>query len=197
MFTGIIEAVGVVSSLDNRGESATIEIDAKNFKTESVSIGDSVATNGVCLTVTRMSDGLLAFDLSRETWSLTSGFNVGDKVNLERSLTLNALVGGHLVTGHVDTVGRVEDIAEYQGNKEIVISYPGSLDVFFVKKGSVAINGVSLTINEVESNALRLNLIPHTLSATNLQYLDKSDLVNMEIDLVARYLRKMVQPNQS
>jgi len=197
MFTGIIEAVGEVSSLDKRGESATIEIDAKNFKTESVSIGDSVATNGVCLTVTRMSDGLLAFDLSRETWSLTSGFNVGDKVNLERSLTLNALVGGHLVTGHVDTVGRVEDIAEYQGNKEIVISYPGSLDVFFVKKGSVAINGVSLTINEVESNALRLNLIPHTLSATNLQYLDKSDLVNMEIDLVARYLRKMVQPNQS
>lgn len=197
MFTGIIEAVGEVSSLDNRGESATIEIDAKNFKTESVSIGDSVATNGVCLTVTRMSDGLLAFDLSRETWSLTSGFNVGDKVNLERSLTLNALVGGHLVTGHVDAVGRVEDIAEYQGNKEIVISYPESLDVFFVKKGSVAINGVSLTINEVESNALRLNLIPHTLSATNLQYLDKSDLVNMEIDLVARYLRKMVQPNQS
>ena len=197
MFTGIIEAVGEVSSLDKRGESATIEIDAKNFKTESVSIGDSVATNGVCLTVTRMSDGLLAFDLSRETWSLTSGFNVGDKVNLERSLTLNALVGGHLVTGHVDTVGRVEDIAEYQGNKEIVISYPESLDVFFVKKGSVAINGVSLTINEVESNALRLNLIPHTLSATNLQYLDKSDLVNMEIDLVARYLSKMVQPNQS
>ena len=197
MFTGIIEAVGEVSSLDKRGESATIEIDAKNFKTESVSIGDSVATNGVCLTVTRMSDGLLAFDLSRETWSLTSGFNVGDKVNLERSLTLNAFVGGHLVTGHVDAVGRVEDIAEYQGNKEIVISYPESLDVFFVKKGSVAINGVSLTINEVESNALRLNLIPHTLSATNLQYLDKSDLVNMEIDLVARYLRKMVQPNQS
>ena len=197
MFTGIIEAVGVLSSLDNRGESAAIEIDAKNFKTESVSIGDSVATNGVCLTVTRISDGSLAFDLSRETLSLTSGFNVGDKVNLERSLTLNALVGGHLVTGHVDAVGRVEDVAEYQGNKEIVISYPESLDVFFVKKGSVAINGVSLTINEVESNALRLNLIPHTLSATNLQYLDKSDLVNMEVDLVARYLRKMVQPNQS
>lgn len=197
MFTGIVEAVGVVSSLDNRGESATIEIDAKNFKTESVSIGDSVATNGVCLTVTRISDGSLAFDLSRETLSLTSGFNLGDKVNLERSLTLNALVGGHLVTGHVDAVGRVEDVAEYQGNKEIVISYPESLDVFFVKKGSVAINGVSLTINEVESNALRLNLIPHTLSATNLQYLDKSGLVNMEVDLVARYLRKMVQPNQS
>jgi riboflavin synthase len=197
MFTGIVEAVGVVSLLDNRGESATIEIDAKNFKTESVSIGDSVATNGVCLTVTRISDGSLAFDLSRETLSLTSGFNVGDKVNLERSLTLNALVGGHLVTGHVDAVGRVEDVAEYQGNKEIVISYPEPLDVFFVKKGSVAINGVSLTINEVESNALRLNLIPHTLSATNLQYLDKSDLVNMEVDLVARYLRKMVQPNQS
>ncbi len=197
MFTGIIEAVGVVSSLDNRGESATIEIDAKNFKTESVSIGDSVATNGVCLTVTRISHGSLAFDLSRETLLATSGFNLGDKVNLERSLTLNALVGGHLVTGHVDAVGRVEDIAEYQGNKEIVISYPDPLDVFFVKKGSVAINGVSLTINEVESNALRLNLIPHTLSATNLQYLDKSDLVNMEVDLVARYLRKMVQPNQS
>ena len=134
MFTGIIEAVGVVSSRDNRGGSATIEIDAKNFKTESVSIGDSVATNGVCLTVTRMSDGLLAFDLSRETLSLTNGFTVGDKVNLERSLTLNALVGGHLVTGHVDAVGRIEDIAEYQGNKEIVISYPESLDVFFVKR---------------------------------------------------------------
>ncbi len=192
MFTGIVEAVGTVESVSAAAETAAVRIASGGLDLSDIAIGDSVAVNGVCLTVTNLVDDVLEFDVSAESLDVTSGFQAGQRVNLEKSLRLDTRLGGHLVSGHVDAVGEVDEIADYDGNRVMTVRFPHSLARYFARKGSVAVNGVSLTVNSVEEGRFSVNLIPHTLAATNLGDLAKGSGVNLEIDLIARYVERML-----
>lgn len=192
MFTGIIEAVGEIESVTPAGDTALVRVSAGALDLSDVRIGDSIAVNGVCLTVTRMEGSLLDFDVSAETLNVTTGFRQGDEVNLEKSLRLDTRLGGHLVSGHVDAIGQVVDIGEYDGNRIVQVGFPSTLARFFARKGSVTINGVSLTVNAVDDQHFSVNLIPHTLAVTNLGHLQTGTRVNLEIDVVARYVERML-----
>ncbi len=192
MFTGIVEAVGTVESVSAAAETAAVRIASGGLNLSDIAIGDSVAVNGVCLTVTNLVDDVLEFDVSAETLNVTSGFQARQRVNLEKSLRLDTRLGGHLVSGHVDAVGEVDEIVDYDGNRVMTVRFPHSLARYFARKGSVAVNGVSLTVNSVEEERFSVNLIPHTLAATNLGDLAKGSGVNLEIDLIARYVERML-----
>lgn len=192
MFTGIVEAVGKIASVSPVGETAAVRIESGRLDLSDVAIGDSIAVNGVCLTVKELGSDALEFDVSAETLNVTSGFAAGQRVNLEKSLRLDTRLGGHLVSGHVDEVGEVDEIVEYDGNRVMTVRFPQSLARYFARKGSVTVNGVSLTVNSVDDGRFSVNLIPHTLAATNLGDLDKGSRVNLEIDLVARYVERML-----
>ncbi len=192
MFTGIVEAVGTVESVSAAAETAAVRIASGGLNLSDIAIGDSVAVNGVCLTVTNLVDDVLEFDVSAESLDVTSGFQAGQRVNLEKSLRLDTRLGGHLVSGHVDAVGEVDEIVDYDGNRVMTVRFPHSLARYFARKGSVAVNGVSLTVNSVEEERFSVNLIPHTLAATNLGDLAKGSGVNLEIDLIARYVERML-----
>jgi len=192
MFTGIIEATGAVSSYVLGGESARLTISSQNFETSTISEGDSIAVNGVCLTAATIRGREIEFDVSPETSSVTTGFKIDQIVNLERALTLQTLIGGHLVSGHVDGVAIVKEIEIIDNNWQVVIECPDRLAKYCVNKGSVTLNGVSLTINHASSNQININLVPHTLSVTNLQSLSVGDFVNIEIDMIARYVEKII-----
>ncbi len=192
MFTGIVEAVGTVESVSAAAETAAVRIASGGLDLSDIAIGDSVAVNGVCLTVTDLGDDVLEFDVSAETLNVTSGFQARQRVNLEKSLRLDTRLGGHLVSGHVDAVGEVDEIVDYDGNRVMTVRFPHSLARYFARKGSVAVNGVSLTVNSVEEGRFSVNLIPHTLAATNLGDLAKGSGVNLEIDLIARYVERML-----
>ena len=191
MFTGIIEATGVVSSYVLGGESARLIISSQNFETSTISEGDSIAVNGVCLTAATIREREIEFDVSPETLSVTTGFKIDQIVNLERALTLQTLIGGHLVSGHVDGVAIAKEIQIVDSNWQVVIECPDRLAKYCVNKGSVTLNGVSLTINHASSNQININLVPHTLSVTNLKSLSVGDFVNIEIDMIARYVEKI------
>ena len=192
MFTGIIEATGAVSSYVLGGESARLTISSQNFETSTISEGDSIAVNGVCLTAATIREREIEFDVSPETSSVTTGFKIDQIVNLERALTLQTLIGGHLVSGHVDGVAIVKEIEIVDDNWQVVIECPDRLAKYCVNKGSVTLNGVSLTINHASSNQININLVPHTLSVTNLKSLSVGDFVNIEIDMIARYVEKII-----
>ena len=192
MFTGIVEAVGKIASVSPVGETAAVRIESGGLDLSDVALGDSIAVNGVCLTVKELGSDALEFDVSAETLNVTSGFAAGQRVNLEKSLRLDTRLGGHLVSGHVDAVGEVDEIVEYDGNRVMTVQFPQSLARYFARKGSVTVNGVSLTVNSVDDGRFSVNLIPHTLAATNLGDLDKGSRVNLEIDLVARYVERML-----
>jgi len=192
MFTGIIEATGAVSSYVLGGESARLTISSQNFETSTISEGDSIAVNGVCLTAATIRERKIEFDVSPETLSVTTGFKIDQIVNLERALTLQTLIGGHLVSGHVDGVAIVKEIEIVDDNWQVVIECPDRLAKYCVNKGSVTLNGVSLTINHASSNQININLVPHTLSVTNLKSLSVGDFVNIEIDMIARYVEKII-----
>jgi riboflavin synthase len=192
MFTGIVEAVGKIASVSPVGETAAVRIESGGLDLTDVALGDSIAVNGVCLTVKDFAPDALEFDVSTETLNVTSGFAAGQRVNLERSLRLDTRLGGHLVSGHVDAVGEVDEIVEYDGNRVMTVRFPQSLARYFARKGSVTVNGVSLTVNSADDGRFSVNLIPHTLAATNLGDLDKGGRVNLEVDLVARYVERML-----
>jgi len=192
MFTGIIEAVGRVASVKSAGQSAALTIDAGGLDMSDVAVGDSIACNGACLTVTSVVQKGFTVDVSHETLRVTAGFVVGGAINLEKSLRVSDRLGGHLVSGHVDGVGTVTTVKPVDANREIVVRFPAELDRYIAPKGSIAINGVSLTVNVVTSDAFSVNLIPHTLSVTNLNALKSGDRVNLEIDQVARYVERMI-----
>ncbi len=192
MFTGIIEATGAVSSYVLGGESARLIISSQNFETSTISEGDSIAVNGVCLTAATIREREIEFDVSPETLSVTTGFKIDQIVNLERALTLQTLIGGHLVSGHVDGVAIVKEIQIVDNNWRVVIECPDRLAKYCVNKGSVTLNGVSLTINHASSNQININLVPHTLSVTNLKSLSVGHFVNIEIDMIARYVEKII-----
>jgi len=188
MFTGIIEEMGMVSNMTRAGKNARICIDSR-VCASGISIGDSISINGVCLTLTDRQDSALFFDVSSETLSLSNLVRLvpGDKVNLERALKQGGRIGGHFVTGHVDCV--VEIISKVKKNDfvELKISLPARFKAFLAQKGSIAIDGISLTVNNVSDANFTVMIIPHTLSVTTLGFKQKGDIVNLETDILAKY----------
>jgi len=197
MFTGIVTDIGTIESVEDRGD-LRVRI-ATAYDTATVDLGASIACSGVCLTVVDKGPGWFAVDVSGETVSRTADqWGVGCALNLERALKLGDELGGHIVTGHVDGIGQVVGIAPEGESKKIVFSVPTALAPFIAPKGSVTIDGVSLTVNEVTDQPdgtaqFAINLIPHTQSVTTLGTLAEGQTVNIEIDVLARYLQRMEQ----
>ena len=183
MFTGIVQAVGKIARL------APLEIDCNGFDLSQVRVGDSICVQGVCLTVTALTGRGFTADVSPETRAVTAGLErAGALVNLEKSLALGERLGGHLVTGHVDGVGEVLTIA----NGVLTVRLPGELRRFVARKGSICVDGVSLTVNRVEGDRFDAYLIPHTQKVTTLGRLAPGERVNLEVDLVARYVERLL-----
>lgn len=192
MFTGIVECTGRIERCDITGKAARLCVTSDDFDVSDVNLGDSIAVNGVCLTVVEFGSGYLEFDVSPETLKLVTGLSIGDIVNLERAMTLSSLIGGHLVSGHVDGIGEVLVVDETDGNWEITVKVPPALNRYLVKKGSITINGVSLTVNHDAEDAVLINLVPHTISKTNLKLIKAGFFVNLEVDMLARYTEKLL-----
>ena len=184
MFTGIVQAVGRIEKLH------PLQVAAGRLPLADVRIGDSICVQGCCLTVVKKAKGRLSFDVSSETLSVTAGLDRPGAVNLEKSLALGDRLGGHLVTGHVDGVGRVV------GKKGSVytLEAPKNLARYIARKGSVCVDGVSLTVNRVRGSRFEVNLIPHTLKVTTLGRLARGSKVNLEVDLLARYMEQLLTP---
>lgn len=194
MFTGLIQSVGRVAALQPRGGDLRIVIDAGSLDLSSTQAGDSIAVSGVCLTALEPHAGGFAADVSNETLACTTlgRLRVGDPVNLERSLTLATPLGGHFVSGHVDGVGRVLSIADDGRSQRWVFEVPEDLRRYIASKGSVAVNGVSLTVNELTPTGFGVNLIPHTLAHTSFGTMAVGEAINIEIDLLARYVERLM-----
>lgn len=196
MFTGIIEYKGVVEALDWTNGIARLHIKAPDAVIEQLNIGDSIAVDGVCLTVVQRDSATFQVDVIPETLSRTTirSWGPGRVVNLELPCRPETLLGGHLVQGHVDGVTRLMEIKRFGEAIEHIYSLPEAWRVYFVEKGSVAINGVSLTIAGVDNNSFRIALIPATLEKTNLGQLAPGDLVNVEVDVIAKYIYHLMRP---
>jgi riboflavin synthase len=192
MFTGIVQSLGSVARFERTGPGARIVIDAGGLDLADVAIGDSIAVNGCCLTVVRHDARTFEMDVSKETLDCTAGLAPNAKVNLEKALRANDRLGGHLVTGHVDGVGTVVSIEPVGDNRKLVFRIPVALAKYVARKGSVTVHGVSLTVNAVSADTFAVNLIPQTLAVTNLGALKAGDPVNIEIDLIARYVERML-----
>jgi riboflavin synthase len=197
MFTGIVQAVGRIESFEAAGPGARIRVHAGGLDLSDVALGDSIAVNGCCLTVVASDAQGFEMDVSRETLDCTAGFAPGAQLNLEKALRASDRLGGHLVTGHVDGVGQVLSVDPVGGNRVLRFSMPASLAKYVARKGSITVNGVSLTVNAVSAEAFVVNLIPHTLGATNLGALREGDRVNLEIDLIARYVERMLSGDEA
>lgn len=200
MFTGIVAAVGHITGVKpfNEGGEAGLRltVDSAGLPIEDVMLGDSIAINGACMTVVEKSAPRLTFDVSRESLSRTVGLDRPGPVNLEKALTMADRLGGHLVSGHVDGIGTVTEFVQIGESWRLVVAAPRSLSRFIAYKGSIVLNGVSLTVNEVTDQSDRclfaINLIPHTLQVTTLHLLKEGDLINLEIDMIARYVERML-----
>ena len=209
MFTGIVQAVGRIAAATPRGDGLRLEVDPVGLDLDDVGVGDSIAVNGCCLTVvakeTKRDRARLAFDVSAETLRCTAGLDGTADVNLEKALRLADRLGGHLMTGHVDGVGTVVALAPVaasanasaadDGSWRLDIAAPQALARFIAAKGSIAVQGVSLTVNGVDGPRFHVNLIPHTLEVTTLKALTPGARVNLEVDLVARYVERLSSTN--
>jgi riboflavin synthase len=196
MFSGIIADVGHIAEASDREGGLRMVIATSALDLGDVQLGDSIAVNGVCLTVVEKNGDDFAVDVSRETLNCTAGLEAsGAPVNLEKALRLSDRLGGHLVSGHVDGVGEVVEFADLGESWKLVVNVPQALAKFIAIKGSITIDGVSLTINQVSGRKFSVNLIPHTLLQTNLKKLRAGSRVNLEVDLIARYVERMMQAN--
>jgi riboflavin synthase len=182
MFTGIVQSVGRIAG------TRPLEIECPGLDLAGAAVGDSICVQGVCLTVTKLTPRGFTADVSSETLNVTTGLDRPGDVNLEKALRVGDPLGGHLVTGHVDGIGR---LLSAEGSV-FTFSIPGELSRFVAKKGSIAVNGVSLTVNRVQGESFEVNLIPHTLAVTTLGRLGPGDAVNLEVDLIARYVERML-----
>ena len=194
MFTGIIEAVGAVKRLEPMGGDLRFVIDAGNLDMSDVQLGDSIAVNGVCLTVIDFEPASFSADVSNETISLTSlkGLKAGSAVNLEKAMLPTTRMGGHLVSGHVDGLGTVVSKSGDARSIRLEIEVPLELKKYIAVKGSICIDGTSLTVNSVDNRIVGLNIVPHTQERTVIQHYSRGTKVNLEVDLVARYLETLL-----
>jgi riboflavin synthase len=204
MFTGIVAAIGKITAISPLGNQANagvkLTVDAGGLPLADVAIGDSIALNGACMTVVSKSANSFTVDVSRESLNRTVGLDAIGEVNLEKALTLAERLGGHLVSGHVDGLGVVRKFVPVGESWELVIVAPKDLAKYLAYKGSVVVNGVSLTVNRVDDKPdgceFSINLIPHTIEVTTLKHLVPSAKVNLEIDLIARYVERMLGMNK-
>ena len=196
MFTGIVTAIGRIASARKEGDGLRLRIDAPGLGMADVALGDSIALQGVCHTVVAKDESGFDVDTSAATLAVTTGLAEGREVNLEKSLTLADRLGGHLVSGHVDGVGTVTAFDDLGGSWRLEIAMPASLSRYVVRKGSIAVDGVSLTVNAVSDERFEVNIIPHTRSATTLRRLAPGSPVNLEVDMTARYLERLVGARQ-
>ncbi|TAJ77157.1 MAG: riboflavin synthase [Gallionellaceae bacterium] len=193
MFSGIIADVGTVSSAQDREGGLRLSVETQDLGMGDVSLGDSIAVNGVCLTVVKIDGKVFTVDVSRETLDCTVGLErQGALVNLEKALRLSDRLGGHLVSGHVDGVGEVIAFNDIGESWRLIVRAPEPLAKYVAVKGSITIDGVSLTVNHVAGAEFEVNLIPHTLAVTTLNQLRAGAKVNLEIDLIARYVERMM-----
>lgn len=203
MFTGIVQSVGRIAAVRTAAEGHRIEIDAATLGVDDVAVGDSIAVNGCCLTVVAVDGTRLHFDLSAESARCTTGLDRAGPVNLEKALRLSDRLGGHLMSGHVDGVGTVTRFERVgrgaddgEGSVLLEIEVPDDLARFVAQKGSIAVDGVSLTVNDVAGRRFSVNLIPHTLAVTTLGALAAGVRVNLEVDIVARYIARLHDPQR-
>ncbi len=193
MFSGIVAALGKIHRIEPLTGGVRLNIEAARLGMEDVAIGDSIAVNGVCLTVVSKSATAFDADVSKESLNCTVGLNAQDaEVNLEKAMRLSDRIGGHLVSGHVDGVGEVVQFEPVGESMLLRIRAPQALARYIARKGSVAIQGVSLTVNAVEGDVFDINLIPHTVSVTTLRHLKPGSPVNLEVDQIARYVERML-----
>jgi riboflavin synthase len=196
MFTGIVQGVGTVRAIEARGGDITVVFDTAGVSLTDVELGGSVAVSGVCLTATGFYASSFTADVSRETLSLTTLGDaiVGSRVNLEKALLAGQALGGHYVTGHVDGVGRL--VARHDDGRSVRMEFqvPPELARYVARKGSICIDGVSLTVNGASGDRFDVNLVPHTLEVTTLGGLQSGDRVNLEVDIIARYVERMMHP---
>jgi riboflavin synthase len=196
MFTGIVQCTGRITRAMPRGDGRRIEIEAGALDLADVREGDSIAVAGCCLTVVAADHDTLSFDVSAESLRCTAGLDASARVNLEKALRLSDRLGGHLLSGHVDGVGivaRADALGAADASRLLEIDAPQELARFIAPKGSIAVDGVSLTVNHVDGRRFAANLIPHTLGATTLGELARGARVNLEVDLVARYIERLVK----
>ena len=194
MFTGIIAAVGHIQHIAPQLQGVRAAIACAGFSLDDVALGDSIACNGVCLTVVEKNSATFSVDISQETLRCSVGLDqIGFEVNLEKAMRLSDRLGGHLVSGHVDAVGEVVLFKQIGTSWELQIRLPDELAKFVAPKGSITIDGVSLTVNHVDGAEFSINIIPHTFTATSLKRLAVGVRVNIEVDLIARYLAQLIR----
>lgn len=194
MFTGIVQALGKILSISANGKGAQISIESEDLDFSDVAIGDSIACNGVCLTVVRLGRNSFVADISHETIECTvfKYLTNGSLINLEKALTPNTHLGGHIVQGHVDGVGKIIGISRTDNAVDIWIEAPNDISRYIAMKGSITINGISLTVNEIKGDLFRLTLIPHTHDVTNAMMWKEGEMVNIEVDVLARYIERLL-----
>ncbi|MDH5693615.1 MAG: riboflavin synthase [Gammaproteobacteria bacterium] len=194
MFTGLVQAMGKIKSIQDQGGDKRIVIETTGLDLKQAKLGDSIAVSGVCLTAIEIRASEFTADVSNETLDLTTAgdWQIGSPVNLEKSLTLSTPLGGHLVSGHVDGIAEIVAIAPDARSTRLRLQVPQKLAHYIAAKGSVCLDGVSLTVNKVEGAEFEINLVPHTLQVTTLKAWQVGTKVNLEVDLVARYLERLL-----
>jgi len=194
MFTGIIESIGNIAAKQAKGGDIRLQINAGKLDLKDVKLGDSIAVNGICLTVISLAPGSFSADVSVETLnhSTLQQLSAGSAVNLEKALTLSTRLGGHMVSGHVDGVGEVVEYLADARSVRVGVKLPNSLMKYLAQKGSICVDGVSLTVNRIESNVFYLNIVPHTAKETIIDTWKVGTEVNVEVDVVARYLERLL-----
>ena len=199
MFTGIIQAKGNIKEIRISNKGAVFALNSNSLELSDVSIGDSIAVNGVCLTITQLDKNSFSANVSQETLNCTtfSQLKKGQNINLEKSLRLDQGIDGHLVSGHVDGVGEVVSLQKEGESTRLKIKVKNDLSKYIAKKGSICINGVSLTVNSVEADIFDVNIVPHTLSVTTLGELIENSSVNIEIDIIARHVEQLISHKTS
>ncbi len=195
MFTGIIQSIGSIADLQPKGGDMALVVNTAKLDMADVGLGDSIAVNGVCLTAIALTDSSFTADVSRETLSLTSlgALSKGSSVNLEKALTLQTRLGGHMVSGHVDGLGEVESRHNDGRSERFRIKAPDGLAKYIAEKGSITIDGVSLTVNTVDGVFFEINIVPHTIQETIIGSYQAGTKINLEVDVVARYLERLIQ----
>lgn len=195
MFTGIVEAVGTLAAITPKGEDISVTVEVGKLDMVDVKLGDSIATNGVCLTVVDFSETRYTADLSVETLKKTGfvDYQAGDKVNLEKAMLPTTRFGGHIVSGHVDGVGEIVERNPVGRSIEFWVEMPAEISKYVAEKGSITVDGISLTVNALRKNAFKLTIVPHTTEETTIDNFQVGRKVNLEVDVLARYMERLLQ----